>query len=111
VGRNNFQEVLMAPQTISRIGVLSLAKMLAVLYAFLGLFFGGILTLFSVMGAALGGAAGKDSGGMVAMLFGVGAVIILPIVYGCLGFVGGLIMAALYNLVAKVMGGLEIELS
>lgn len=101
----------MAVQTITSIGVLSLAKMLGVLYAFLGLFFGGILTLFSVMGAAFGSAAGRDSQGVAAMLFGVGAVIILPIIYGCIGFVGGLITAPLYNLVAKIMGGLEIELS
>ena len=45
------------------------------------------------------------------MLFGAGAVVILPIVYGCIGFVGGLIMAPLYNLVAKVVGGIEVELS
>ncbi len=100
----------MALQSVSRIGVLSLAKMLAVAYAFLGLFIGGVLSLISVMGA-MGAAAGGDSGGLVAMLFGVGAVIILPIVYGCLGFVGGLISAPLYNLVAKVVGGVEIELS
>ena len=98
----------MAQQTVTSIGVLSLAKMLGVFYALLGLFFGGLLSLFSVMGAAIGGG---DSGGIVAMLFGVGAVIILPIVYGCIGFVGGLIAAPLYNLVAKIMGGLEVELS
>jgi len=101
----------MTSHTITRIGVLSLAKMLAVLYAFLGLLFGGILSLFSVMGAAMGGGASGDSGGVVALLFGVGAVIILPIVYGCLGFVGGLIVAPIYNIVAGVMGGLEIEMS
>lgn len=100
----------MAMQSVARIGVLSLAKMLAVTYAFLGLFFGGVLSLFAVMGAAVGSAAGGDGGGIAAMLFGVGAVIVLPIVYGCLGFVGGLIMAPLYNLVAKVVGGIEIEL-
>jgi hypothetical protein len=101
----------MAMQSVARIGVLSLAKMLAVTYAFLGLFFGGVLSLFAVMGAAVGSAAGGDGGGIAAMLFGVGAVIVLPIVYGCLGFVGGLIMAPLYNLVAKVVGGIEVELS
>ncbi|HQZ18841.1 MAG TPA: hypothetical protein PKU70_00065 [Vicinamibacteria bacterium] len=101
----------MAMQSIARIGVLSLAKMLAVTYAFLGLFFGGVLSLFALMGAAVGSAAGGDGGGIAAMLFGVGAVIVLPIVYGCLGFVGGLIMAPLYNLVAKVVGGIEVELS
>lgn len=101
----------MAMQSVARIGVLSLAKILAVTYAFLGLFFGGVLSLFAVMGAAVGSAAGGDGGGIAAMLFGVGAVIVLPIVYGCLGFVGGLIMAPLYNLVAKVVGGIEVELS
>ncbi len=97
-------------QSVTRIGVLSLAKMLAVTYAFLGLFFGGVISLFALMGAAVGGAAG-DGGGIAAMIFGVGAVVVLPIVYGCLGFVGGLIMAPLYNLVAKVVGGIEVELS
>ena len=101
----------MAMQSVIRIGVLSLAKMLAVVYAFLGLFFGGVISLFALMGAAAGSAAGGDTGGVVAMLFGAGAVVILPIVYGCIGFVGGLIMAPLYNLVAKVVGGIEVELS
>lgn len=98
----------MATQSISSIGVLSVAKMLAVIYAFLGLFIGGIISLFSVMGAAMGGG---DGGRVGAMIFGVGAVIVMPLLYGALGFVGGIIMSALYNLVAKVVGGIEIELS
>ena len=98
-------------QSITRLGVLSVAKMLAVTYAFLGLFFGAVISLFALMGVAVGSAAGGDGGGVMAMLFGVGAVIVLPIVYGCIGFVGGLIMAPLYNLVAKVVGGIEVELS
>jgi hypothetical protein len=98
--------------SVSRIGVLSLAKMLAVTYAFLGLFIGGIVSLFAVMGAAIGGAAGRDNaGGLGAMILGAGAVIVFPILYGCMGFVGGLITAPLYNLVARVVGGIEIELS
>ncbi len=40
---------------------------------------------------------------------GVAAIIILPIVYGCIGFVMTLIMAALYNLVAGWVGGMEIQ--
>lgn len=102
----------MALQTVTSIGVLSLAKMLAVLYAFLGLFFGAIMSLFAIMGAAGSAAAGGDSGaGLMGMIFGVGAIIIMPIFYGCLGFVGGIIMAPLYNLVAKIVGGIELELS
>jgi hypothetical protein len=44
------------------------------------------------------------------VLFGVGFIIFLPIFYGILGFIGGLITAWTYNLVARFAGGLEIEL-
>jgi hypothetical protein len=39
----------------------------------------------------------------------VGAVIFLPIFYGIIGFVGGLISALLYNLIARLVGGIELE--
>ena len=42
-------------------------------------------------------------------LFGIGAPIFLPIFYGIMGFVGGLLSAWLYNIVAKWVGGIEIE--
>ncbi len=47
---------------------------------------------------------------MLGLLFGVGAVVVMPIVYGLLGFVSALVGAALYNLVARVTGGIELEL-
>ncbi|MEO5763005.1 MAG: hypothetical protein ABIR28_11905 [Vicinamibacteria bacterium] len=99
----------MALQTIDRIGPMSAAKIMGVLYALIGLFIGGLVTLVSVMGAALGGAATKDLGGFG--IIGMAAIVIAPICYGILGFIGGLIAAALYNLVAKFSGGIEIELS
>lgn len=43
------------------------------------------------------------------LLFGVGSVIFLPIFYGVLGFVFGLLTALLYNLVARFVGGIEVE--
>lgn len=99
----------MAQHNITRIGPVSLAKIMGVAYAFLGLLIGGLFSLISMVGAM--GAMGEDkSAGVLGMLFGVGAVIIAPILYGCLGFIGGLITGALYNLVAKVSGGLEIDL-
>jgi len=100
----------MATQTVTRIGVLSVARVLAVVYAFLGLLIGGIVSLFAIVGGAMGAASG-DRGGLAAMFFGAGAVIVLPILYGCIGFVGGLITAPIYNLVAKIAGGVEVDLS
>ena len=43
-------------------------------------------------------------------LFGVGAVIFMPLFYGALGFITGIITAALYNLVAGWIGGVELQL-
>jgi len=36
-------------------------------------------------------------------------LIILPIFYGVVGFIAGAIGAALYNLIAGMVGGIEIE--
>ena len=99
---------------IRRIGVLSLAKVMGIIYAFFGLLFGLVFSLFALLGAALGGLAaesGEEAAAAVfGLLFGVGAVIALPVLYGLLGFIGGLLTAALYNLAAKVMGGIELEM-
>jgi hypothetical protein len=91
---------------INRVGPLSCAKIAAVVYAIMGLIFGGIFSL-----VAMGGAfAAADSGNaMFPMIFGAGAIFVLPIFYGCMGFVGTLIMAWLYNLVAGMLGGVELE--
>ena len=43
-------------------------------------------------------------------MFGAGALF-LPVIYGVFGFLGGLIAAAVYNLVAKWTGGVEITLA
>jgi hypothetical protein len=42
-------------------------------------------------------------------LFGIGAIVLLPILYGCLGFVMTLLMAWLYNVAAGIVGGVEIQ--
>ncbi len=41
------------------------------------------------------------------MMFGFG--IFMPIIYGVMGFVGGIVAAALYNLFARWIGGIEVE--
>ena len=74
----------------------------------------GALLMFafgSMFGSMLGGMAseGMDGAGIAAG-FGAMAIIIFPLIYGAMGFVMGLIGAALYNLVAKMIGGIKIQL-
>ena len=42
---------------------------------------------------------------------GIALAVLLPIIYAVAGFIGGIIGAAIYNLVAKWTGGLEFEFS
>lgn len=91
---------------IRRIGVLSAAKLYAAISFAMGLIFGVIFALLSIVGVSLGD---PDTPALVGMMFGVGAVIMLPLFYGAMGFVFGAIGAALYNVFAGIVGGLEVE--
>jgi hypothetical protein len=82
--------------------------MYGVIAGFFGLVLGGLFSLFSLVGGAMGAMAGEQ--GAWAMLFGVGAIIIAPIFYGIIGFISGGLMAWIYNIAAGVMGGVELEL-
>jgi hypothetical protein len=88
---------------------MSLAKVLGVLYAVLGLFVGVIFAIVSVFG---GLAAQAESQGtpLAGLLLGVGALVFMPIIYAVLGFVGGLLVAVIYNFVARFVGGVELDL-
>jgi hypothetical protein len=94
--------------TITRVGPLSVAKIAGLLGVVIGLVAGGFFSLFSMAGAALGAGAGED-GAMFGALFGVGAIILFPIFYGCMAFVMTLIQAWLFNVAVGIVGGIEIE--
>jgi hypothetical protein len=91
---------------IKRVGVLSAAKLYAAISFAMGLIFGVFVALGSMLGMSLGD---PDTPALVGMMFGVGAVVFLPLFYGAMGFVFGAIGAALYNLFAGMVGGLEVE--
>ena len=93
---------------VRRVGPVSVAKVMGVLYVLVGLIFGAIVSLISIVGGAL--VPDNEGSGMAGMLFGAAAIVVLPIFYGVLGFVMSLIGAALYNAVASVVGGVEIEM-
>jgi hypothetical protein len=95
---------------VKRVGALSLGKVMGALYALLGLIFGAFFAFFSLLGAAIGAANSESSDALFGLLFGFGSVIFLPLFYGVLGFVFGLIAALLYNGVARLIGSVEIEI-
>lgn len=92
---------------IRRINPASAAKIAGALYALVGLFGGAIFSLLSI-GSAFA-PQGQGPLGPMEMMFGVAAIVALPIFYGVGGFVMTLIAAALYNLIAGRLGGIEIE--
>jgi hypothetical protein len=91
---------------INRLGPLSVAKISGVLYAMFGLLAGAVFSL-----AALAGATGSETANPFGPLMGIGAIVVLPIVYGVLGFVASLLAALLYNLIAGLVGGIEVDVT
>ena len=91
---------------VKSVGVVSVGKMYGAISAAMGLLFGIGIALFSVLGAGL---ADTTESAILGPVLGVGAVIVLPIFYGVLGFIGGVIGAALYNVFAAMVGGVEIQ--
>ncbi len=89
---------------IKRIGVLKLAVFQAAMMAAFGLLAALIIMLFGTMIGSM-----NNQAGAFGMVGGIAALIILPIMYGVIGFIAGAIGAALYNLVAGVVGGIEID--
>ncbi len=97
---------------IRRVGPVSAAKIAGVLYALIGLCMGALFSLVAVVGgmATPSGADGAAFPGPLAgAIFGAGSIILFPVLYGMFGFVGTLITALLYNAVAGVVGGVEID--
>ena len=92
---------------VKRIAPLSLAKISGVLYAIIGFMVGCVFALISLVGGALSQQMGGRAFGA---LFGVGAVVMFPILYGAFAFIASLISAWLYNLLASWVGGIEVEL-
>jgi len=92
---------------LRKIHPVSCGKIFAALYALGTLLF----VPFIIFGIMLGISTGQISGDKafsppVMMLF----CIALPFAYGLAGFVFGVIAASLYNLVARFLGGLEVEI-
>ena len=91
---------------VKRIGVLRTGIILAIFYTILAVIF---FVPFMGIGVLTSMVDRNSSSAM-----GTAEMIIMPIImlvfYPLMGFVGGIIMAALYNLVVKLTGGMQLEL-
>ncbi|MBB3204599.1 hypothetical protein FHS27_000363 [Rhodopirellula rubra] len=102
---SGFSSGQMRSMRLKRLDPLSCGKMLGALYVFIGLLMSVFMIAITVLGVA--GAGGNNiaaglAGGVIGAVF-------MPIFYGVIGFIGGLIMAFLYNLCASVIGGIEMQ--
>jgi hypothetical protein len=93
---------------IRRVDPLSAGKVAGLLYALIGLLVGAVFSLIGMAGAAFGPEVGEGRA-IFGLLFGVGAIIALPIFYGVLGFICFAIGAVVYNVLAGMVGGVRIE--
>lgn len=97
---------------LKRIDPLSAGKMLMMIYGILGAIIG---IVYSIMIFIFGSIAGVSNDkvilGVAGGAFGgllIGAFFV--VMYALIGFLAGIIGAAIYNLVAKKVGGLKLEL-
>jgi pilus assembly protein TadC len=95
---------LTTKRRIKRIAPLQLAKMLAILYGLMGLIF---IPFFLLMTLVASQMPASQRVGVLAL--GAGFTIFVPIIYAAIGFVFGALGALIYNLVAKWIGGIEVE--
>ncbi len=95
---------------LKRIAPLQAGKIFAILYGLMGLIFLPFFALAAILGAfAEQAQPGHAAPAAIAggLLLGMG--IAMPIFYAVMGFVIGIISSALYNLIARWVGGLEFE--
>ncbi len=92
---------------IKRVGPVSCAKISGTLYAIIGLFAGAGFSLLSLLGT-FGSRSTREVVPFAAL--GVGSIIVFPILYGAIGFLFSLIAAWLYNFLARLVGGIQIDI-
>jgi len=83
---------------LTRISILQSSKIITALYAILGL----VYSLIGVPMILLGG----DELRIIGVIY-----LIMPVFMAIFGFIGFVIFAALYNLMAGVLGGIEYEVT
>ena len=90
-------------QEIREVGVMSMAKIQALIMGLFGLVFGIIYGL--IFGMVL-----MMTGKMIGIIVMLMMMIFIPLAYAGIGFVMGAAGAWLYNVIARKIGGIKIDL-
>jgi|SRR6266581_3834424 len=92
---------------IKAVKVLSVAKIMGAVYGAIGLLFLPFILLMGLAGSLVPHQNGQGNIGIVfSFVFGLFA----PVIYAAMGFVMGALSAFLYNLFAKWVGGIEVQI-
>jgi hypothetical protein len=92
--------------TLKSIGVMSCAKIMGATYGAIGL----LLLPFIVIVGGVGALTRSSKEDFIAAITMLAFGILAPVFYGAMGFVMGALSAFLYNLFAKWVGGVQLEL-
>lgn len=103
---------------LRRVGIFSTAKVSAIIAGVMGLLIGIMFAIPSlILGAAVpdiisaGNVTGIDVFNFSGMLAGLGILmaVVLPVILAIVGFIMGALSALVYNIVARLVGGYEVE--
>lgn len=94
---------------IRQIRLGSAVKLFGAFYAMIGLLIGACFSLLAIAGLSLPSSSGDAAPGWLGAAFGLLAIVVAPIFYGVIGVISGVVTAALYNLTAGIVGGLEVD--
>lgn len=96
---------------IKRFGVLRMACFMGLYGVFIGLIFAIIQLIFIAIFASVVSQLGTTT--QIGLFGGSTALILLtfPILYGIISFIAGLIFTPIMNLILKIIGGLELDIS
>lgn len=95
---------------VNRLGVLSMGKVMGCVYGLMGLIPACFMLMFLAISSALPPGNNNNLPAGVGLGLGIAAFIFLPVAYGIMGFIGGVLTSAIYNLIASFIGGIEVEL-
>ena len=90
---------------LRRIGVMKAAIMGGIGYAIMSLVFVPFFLFLTFVAPMSGAPMGPGD-----WMFGPVFVLMMPLIYGIVGFIGSALAAAVFNLIAMMVGGLDVEL-